>query len=410
MKQNNPGCLCCDQDCLDSCFWICANGTDARDCQVCSIDIQLGTPDTVEVDPLLLNPEGCPDEAPCWACYQLFDRLFSLVATSSNSADTLLRVLPGSECGDWAIAWNPNFGFGFPVTLLVDGEYSDFVFTACWKVSEYNCPYDPNLPEDLYYFPPKIIIAAKVIEWDGANRQIEDVFVLRGNEWDGSCGRLELVVTYYVFEKGPGFNTTPIPDPNACEDQKWSKYVHTFELNYCNCSDLTNAFSFVSTAQTDSCAGAVDDPCNFEGATIALRKPTTEEEVCPFPTCDCMNCVGYRADQLQLDISGPLINATVILRTSLLDLGCRFNSAVLSFEGCEESIIFKVLIQCLACDKFTARLDIEFGGTIVVDYYLTKKTEPFDCGDTIEFTETLFSQNPLCDVENHTFTLSFVPR
>ena len=409
MKKNSPGCECCDQDCIDSCFWICANGTDYRDCQVCSIDIQLGTPDTVEVDPLLLNPEGCPDEAPCWACYELFDQLFSLVATNQSSADSLLRVLPGSECGDWALGWNPNLGSIFPVTLLVDGEYEQFVFSTCWKVSEYNCPYEANLPEDLYCNPPKILIAAKVIEWDASVQDIEDVFVLRGNEWDGSCGRLELVVTYYVFEKGPGFGTTPIPDPNACEDQKWSKYVHTFELNYCDCSDLTNNFDFVSTVQTDSCAGGVDDPCNFEEAIIELRKAEDEEYRCPPLSCFCNNCVGYRADQMQLDISGPTINTTLILSTRFFLL-CEYRSEVLSFAGCEEDINFRVYMNCLPCDKFTARLDIVFGSTSAFDYYLTKKTEPFDCGDTIEFTETLFSQNPLCDVESHTFTLSFVPR
>ena len=403
MKKNNPGCLCCGELCDSNCYFPCGGSESANDCLVCGLDIQLPEPDVIGIDELLLPPESCPEQAPCFKCYQLLDRRFNLLFNGDQ-----LVVQPGDDntCENWDFTWlfpfaGINLGGGVIIRPGAN-NLSYYIYMAqCWEPQTYNCPYDP--PENLPDCPTSKV--ALSTSW--ATPGLYDLVTLSGNTWDGECGKLTVTIQYTAVEFTLGTSVAPIEDPNACTDPKWTHFVHTFELEYCTCDEMFGVFNYVSTQTTDSCAGAVDDPCNVEDATIKLTRRSNSEEWCYW--CECRNCDGYRQDQMTVTISGSAVNGTFLAEVESLvnfkgDCSYLYNVAV---PGCEQVRRFRVLIRCLACDKFTAIIEFEHADGYVL--YMAQ-TDGFDCGDTATF-ETLPSPNgePPCGLESHTIQLSFVP-
>lgn len=401
-KKNNPGCCDCQEvPCQDQCFIPCTGATDQGDCIICEIDIQLPAPNIVGRDPLLLPPEECPEEAPCWACYQFFDQRLTF---SGGFAEY--------RCNDWLIS---------SVGLTASGSTGSFaaivrnqiyqLFLACWNAINYSCPYDSNVGPC-----PSSNVAitglAAFAQFDGFNTG--HLFELSGNEWDGSCGKLTFKIGYTVFEYSPSYDTDPITDPGNCNDYKWTAYLHTFELNYCTCDDVLEPFTFVSTQSVDSCAGGVEDPCHVDEATITLKRLNNGENCKP---CHCVNCVGYKNSELMLEVTGPLVNGTFVLPVSLGNpngtTNCIYELGIGYHGDCEQSIFLRVVLNCLACDQFRAGLIVyteRIGGGFFESVLGT--IDAIDCGDTKEFTDLEYPTTPPtpeCDLAGHTFQLSFVP-
>lgn len=399
-KKNSPGCCDCqDVPCEDHCLFPCTGAAAPGDCSICEIDIQLPTPDTVGRDPLLLPPEECPEEAPCWACFQFFDRKFTFGGVYSG------------ECNDWLLSFVSTItGYQSNVPhIFRNGVYQ--LFLTCWDARNYSCPYDSSIGPC-----PSSNIAitglAEFAQFDGFNTG--HIFELSGNEWDGSCGKITFKIGYTVLEYSPGFNTDPITDPGSCTDYKWTAYLQTFELDYCTCEDLLEPFTFVSTQSVDSCAGGVEDPCHVDEATIRLKRFNSGENCKP---CDCVNCVGYKNSELVLEVTGPLVNGTFVLPVSVANfyysINCVYELGIGYHGDCEQSIFLRVVLDCLACDQFRARLIVyteRIGGGFFESVLGT--IDAIDCGDTKEFTDLEYPTTPPtpeCNLAGHTFQLSFVP-
>ena len=399
MKKYSPGCLCCGDDCEDACYFPCTGGVDAIDCLVCGIDIQLPTPDTVGLDPLLMPPAGCGEEAPCYACYRIFDRIFSFWFGGVGDGESVTPT-PGDTCNNWGYAW--VFRSGVEVVVVEDGVQKFLYIDPCWNASDYNCPYDNALN---FYQCPSSNIAIST-PWVDKGQEIS--ITLTGNEWDGSCGKLTLQIRYAAVEYTIGTSTPPIEEPGECNDPKWTEFIHTFELAYCTCSSLFNAFTYVSTTTTDSCAGAVDDPCNFAGATITLKQRPERTAYCN--VCNCLNCPGTRSDQVALTVSGPVISGTFILDGffspgSSLGETCQYIYSV-PIEACPQLRDLQITLQCLACDLFKAFLSIQHVSSYTMWF---GDTEAFGCGDTPTFSEIELNNGTApCQLDGHTFQLSFV--
>lgn len=394
MKTNNPGCLCCGADCTDACYFPCTGGTEGLDCQVCGIDIQLPTPETTGLDPLTIVPPGCDDEAPCWQCYEWFDRVFSF--PYFGGAGDVLPPIGEGACNNYQFTWELSGPYQY--IYPADGTIKIIYIDPCWEANNYNCPYDNTLG---FWDCPGSNVALST-RW--TNRGGPAQLVLTGNEWDGSCGKITLTIRYAVTEFVIGTTTPPITEPEGCEEPKWSEFLYTFELEYCTCEELFNAFTFVSVSVTDSCAGSVADPCKMDEAVIRLKKRPEEKAFCNI--CNCMNCPDYRSDKISLTISGPVINGTFIIDGFRLPTGLAecFYIYRIPFEGCPEIRDLQINLRCLPCDLFKAFLTIQFPYT-----YWSGATEPFNCGDSPVFTKQSFNPAvPNCQIDNHTFTLSMI--
>jgi len=397
MKKYSPGCLCCGKDCTDNCYFPCTGGEEITDCLICGVDIQLPTPDTTGLDPLVIPNPGCPDEAPCFLCYQWFDRLFAFYFYGDINDRP---EQPGQTCDDWNFFWSIDpFSFGYSFEILRANNFRVRA-ASCWNAQDYNCPYD----NDLSLFACDASNVALSGSWTSAG--IPANVQLLGNEWNGSCGKLTVTARYTAVEWQVGFSTIPIGDPEECVDPKWTEFIHTFELEYCDCSELFNEFTYIGTETTDSCAGGVDDPCNFAEASIRLKPRPERDAYCG--VCTCANCVGQRPDQFLLTVSGPVINGTFVLETigNIFEGQC-FYQYSLPIAACEAFLAFQLQIKCLPCDKLEAFLSIR----VVANYYAwIGKTDVFDCGDSPTFNE-LDSGNGTapCQLSGHTFQLSFVP-
>jgi len=400
-KKGGPGCPCdCSEGpCEDSCLIPCSEGTPPDDCNFCEIDIQLPAPEITGIDPLLLPPEECPDEAPCWACYVVFDHKLPIRTASMEG-----------QCDDWTlrflnVAVLPDQSIIVP--YIRRGMTTSQLF-YCWEPSNYDCPYESNF-ENISCPASFIAITSMANFATFDDFQGLEIFEFSGNEWDGTCGKLTLKIGYVVLEFSPGYNTDPIGG-GGCEDYKWTAYLHTFELNYCTCEEVLDTFTFVSTQSEDSCAGGVEDPCHVDQAVIKINRL---DDGVNCGNCDCFNCSGYSNQQVVLEITGPSITGSFVASgTRYLGVGCWFVINPLVNENCEFVQSIFILIRCLACDKFTSELRVltqQLGGDFQENMRAT--TDAFDCGDTVEFgdIETLFNFPEGCSLEGHTFQLSFVP-
>ena len=402
MKKYSPGCLCCGSDCTDSCFFPCTGGDDLGDCKLCGIDIQLPEPgESGNLTPPNPLPEYCPTTGSCWACYVLFDRHFNQMSFT----------LPGESCDAWTQLHFFPLGtenFNIPINAELGTTRP---LWACWLATNYNCPYDS------LGFPcvnSKVAIGPTVGTDAFAQNSLLPMLTITGPEWDGSCGKITIEVRYTVFEFDMSYNEVPI-DPGECVDPKYTDYLHVFELDYCACSELTNPFTYISTTETDSCAGGVADICNFASAVIryhrgSLRDEDWRQSECV--RCQCFNCEGYDTTQMVFEWSGPTLNGTTVLEQIALGTGgatnrgefCRFIGSSGGSESCDFTINLQV--TCLPCDKFEARVILLPTGSTSLSGY-TGITQPFNCGETVTFQE-LFFDGP-CNLDEHTFQLSFVP-
>lgn len=428
-KKGNPGCPCdCESpSCIDNCYFPCGGEANIQNCLVCAVDIQLPSPDETGLDPLLLPPEECPDTAPCWACYIVFDAAFPTGAIGCSSQANTPKE---NTCEQWEIWWSFGSVAGSSrnylsiIDAVIDGEAKPIYYAPCWKPDDHTCPYDAELEIDTC--PDSNVSISSSWVNPGDNKSV----ILSGNEWDGECGTLTLTIRYAAVENAAAFNEVPIDGGEECNQPKWTEYVHVFELNYCECTDLYDPFTYVSTSTTDSCAGGVPDPCNFPEATITLLSSkianpalNNRESCC---ACPCFNCAGYRNHELILTITGSVVNLTIAVRSASVLLGnvtepsiieCNYSAAFCPEEcdlsggdgsaECQSSQIF-IAIACLPCDKFTASLALTTNNGATVAY--RAYTEPFDCGDSpIFITDPSFTGPAPCDLESHTFQLSLVP-
>jgi len=404
MKKYSPGCLCCGTDCTDSCFFPCTGGEDLGDCKLCGIDIQLPEPgDSGNLTPPFPLPPECPTTSKCWACYILFDRHFN----------QMFFTLPGESCEAWTqlLFW-PIGGNDFAIILNAElGTYRPL--WACWLATDYNCPYDslgyPCANSKIAIGPTA---GTSVFDFEG----LLPFITITGPEWDGSCGKITIEVRYTVFEFDMSYNELPI-DPGECADPKYTDFLHVFELEYCDCSELTNPFTYISTTETDSCAGGVADICDFPSAVIRYHRGSPRDEdwrQSECVRCQCFNCEGYDTTQMAFEWSGPTLNGTTVLEQGVFGFFggsvrspvCYFTGGTGGTEPCDFAI--EVFIRCLPCDKYTATITIRLTESVVqggFDY--SGKTDAFNCGETVVFEE--IDSNGKCNLSGHTFQLSFVP-
>ncbi len=412
-KKGSPGCPCdCDApSCLDGCFFPCANGLLPSDCSVCGIDIQMPVPDETGIDPLLLPPDQCPEDAPCWACYRQLDNRFTLGQFGCTSYSAITPI--ENTCEDW-VAYFAYRAFDTGGSLIVDGTAYGVNWANCWRANDYACPYDSA--EDTESCPSSNIGIGSSWSDPGGDESPNYLLILSGNEWDGSCGKITLQIKYTVVELEAGFGELPIDGGEGCDHPKWTEYTHTFELEYCDCAELFDPFTYVSTTSVDSCAGSVPDPCNTEEAVVTLYSgyaessgPEESLERIGCCACDCFNCTGFRNDKYVLTVSGPVENFTAIGTVGnnalfetvpcRVEFGSIINSCYLLGE-----VIVRVL--CLSCDKFTAEL-VLYG--INGSEFYRAETDVFDCGDSPVFTTVSRPGGWECDLSDHTFQLSFLP-
>lgn len=423
-KRGNPGCPCdcAEHLCVQNCYFPCGTDEDAFGyllCAVCSLDIQMPQPDITGIDPLLLPPEECEDEARCHACYAL-DILhpFDYQISQRDFFGLPPWKIIAPSCNDFSMYKFDIFGrrdnFDGFVGLLGSSFYytkgveSILVFyDSCWSQYNHACPYDVDTttlcPSSNILLSHHFVKNGEIItdELDLA------VLKLSGNEWDGECGRLELEIRYTIIEIEAGFLTTPVDPEEECPGLKFTNYTHLFELEYCTCEEMYEPFVFVSTTTEDSCFGGVeDDVCNAASAVISLQR---YNEVCG--RCTCFNCDGYYAHELQLTISGPVINGTFILfdaNAAWDDLvfsngPCTFrmNKPNIDQFDCLQDLVVEIL--CNDCDGFTAFLKAATPPSIY-----SVRTLPFFCGESVVFDQQISIVYDPCDLANHTITLSFV--
>lgn len=373
-------------------------------------------PDITGIDPLLLPPEECETEAQCHACYAL-DLLYPFDFGVSQPDDfgqpPWDRFAP--SCHDFSMYKFGIFGkrdgqdnfMGLYGTIFYTKgvERITVDYDPCWSQFNHACPYDV---ETTTQCPNSNILLSHHFVKNGEIITDElDLAVLKlsGNEWDGECGRLELEIRYTIIEIEPGFLTTPVDPEEECPGLKFTNYTHLFELEYCTCEEMYEPFVFVSTTTEDSCFGGVEyDVCNAASAVISLQR---YNEACG--RCTCFNCDGYYAGQIQLTISGPVINGTFILIEEDATYHgfefskgpCKFRSGDIGQFACLQALV--VTILCNNCDGFTAQLEAE---TPPSEY--TVRTLPFFCGESVVFDQQISIVYDPCDLANHTITMSFV--
>ena len=402
--KNTPGCTCCADDCLENCYFPCANASDEFGCKFCGIDIQMPTPNAVG-KLLQVDDDECPDTAPCFACYIVYDKLFNFFNFSGT-------------CGSWKTAW--PVAFGYADQYVSTPELGAFIpMFKCWIPSTYSCPYDTDLAGKTCSssniaigFPPRYPSPGNPI------LQARNWVEMTGPEWDGECGTITLVVRYTVFEFEASYSEVPIGGGGGCEEPKWTQYEYTFKLDYCNCEDLLQPFTFDSAFTNDSCAGSVADPCNFEDAVIKLKPSDPVGATVGYCVqCACVNCEGYDTSQFLVTVSGPQINGTFVVDNAatfvggfLRELTCLWEGAPATVSGgCVDRVYFQLYITCLECDKMevSARMWAANPGDLSFRLIYEGKTDPFDCGDTPTFTQTF--SNGECGIDAHTIQMQFVP-
>lgn len=372
------------------------------------------TPDITGRDELFLQPEICPNEAPCHKCYNL-DRMFSVVANQGIPWQPDFRFPQSCNDFTWLI-YNlfQDLRFSYIKNDDEDNEQGRSVlFSPCWSGNlNYSCPYEPEIPvpcqESNILLAEPFALANGDIITDGRDTAI---LVFKGNSWDGECGKFTLEIRYAVIEAAVNNNTLPVlPDPNdpTCPALKFTHYTYTFELEYCTCDEMIQDFTFVGVTSYDSCFGGVEDPCNTAGAIVSLQRLS---QLCG--RCACLNCKGYSASLLQLEITGPTINGTFILDQGFFTKpngnlirpsNCEFFLPDEVIEEIPCLVFLSVEIVCNSCDGFTAQLSAITSPT--GNYNII--TQPFTCGQSAVFdTLETYNYDP-CSLAEHTIQLSFV--
>jgi len=373
------------------------------------------TPEITGRDELFLQPEVCPDEARCHKCYNL-DKFFAVASIGRSFWQPDFRF--PQSCNDFT--WGifdvfPDFGFSY---AKPDEEGNTnarrVLFSSCWSGNlNYSCPYDPQIAVPCQESNILLAEPFALANGDPISEAFDTaILVLKGNNWDGTCGKFTLDIQYAVIEARVTGNTLPaLPDPEDpdCPELKFTHYKYSFELEYCTCEEMLQPFTFVGVESYDSCFGGVEDPCNTAEAIVSIQKA---DQICG--RCSCLNCVGFSARTLQLDITGPTINGTFILTQDFFrrpdgnfvaPFACEFFLPNTITEEIPCLVFLGVMITCNDCDGFEATLA---ASTSPIGLY-TAKTEPFTCGQSVVFNKDEQLDYDPCQFADHTIQLSFVP-
>lgn len=360
-KKNNPGCVCCDPECF-RCSYKC----DGNICPyVCGFRVNIADPEIVPslytTDPddpddtkcvVLNNEEICTDEAPCYACYFLFDRTFKL--------------------GSMQTFWPGEFGdcnnVGNRYTQL--SEDSVLTSLSCWNQTNYNCPYEPSDEP----------------QFCGAGLIIEDAVFESISTWnpDTNCGKISITITIKVF--APRCFESPIVPLRK------ATFVHLFELNYCTCEEMLSPIPFISTTSTNP--DNLIDPCKLDQATITLL---TTEESASCAICDCFECT--ESNTVNIAIDGPGFTGTVPVSSSPAGGLCTgYGTFDVECNGTKKATI-TLTIGCYDCEVYRMNILVRIG-----EEYLTAYIERYTCGSDEEFgNKVVFGTE--CQLNDYTFSL-----
>lgn len=337
MKQNNPGCNCCEGgNCEGNCWYACANGT--KPCpHPCGIRIEMPTPDDVsEANGPTCVASECTITAKCNACLDIFDNVFVI---NRNTAEDYDIEITG-DCNDRTIKFFPRFygvAFGIPI--------------ECWTYANYDCPYET--PFSVFPCGAEYTIAEYQVIWN-----VKRV--------DG-CAETTITIKYDVVEQCDSVAIPPNPPLLPT-----TTYEHIFKRTHCDCDDVYGAVPFDSTVATNNARGiTVPDVCNADSATIEI---TGECGI-----CRCFDC-GTGDIVITLE-SGTCVTGTVALSfdsRSELNRDCRYSTSVPCPNA--DPYYIELFIECLPCEKYTLTLVIS---NVVLGYgsQAVFKLENISCGE-----------------------------
>lgn len=366
MKKNNPGCLCCGEECF-RCSFQC----DGDQCpSICGLRINLSAVDDI---PLLADEncpppeETCPESAPCNGCYYLFDQIFPLPFGAPYGWLYSFEINAGSDaidqCEDYTHIW----------------DYADGVqpVVPCWDSTNYACPYvNDSLP---FFCGPELYIS--------------DAQVKARSQWnkDTKCGTITVTITIRVFR-------------DECliaigEEYESEVFTYLFELDYCTCEEMIGGIPFVSSTGTENPTIGLKDPCNLEGATINL---ISAERGSPCPSCLCWECSFDNV--INLSITGPGFTGTIPLEFGLpfvfIGGGCGLGAFVEFDCPASTQVAIGMGVDCLDCEFYNLRLRLETG-----DDFVYAEIENYQCGQSRTFEIKNSSPGGVCQLGNHVFSV-----
>ena len=342
MKQNNPGCNCCEGgNCEGNCWYACANGT--KPCpHPCGIRIEMPTPDDVsEANGPTCVASECTITAKCNACLDIFDNVFVI---NRNTAEDYTIGISGN-CDDRTITFYPRrYGVAFGIPI------------ECWTYANYDCPYET--PFSVFPCGAEYTIAEYQVIWN-----VKRV--------DG-CAETTITIKYDVVEQCDSVAIPPNPPLLPT-----TTYEHIFKKTHCDCDDVYGAVPFDSTVATNNARGiTVPDVCNADSATIEI---TGECGI-----CRCFDC-GTEDILLSID-SGFCFIGTVALefqQEGNLLRHCYYYNEI-TCEGIPYPFEFQIEIVCEPCEKYSLYLTVLNG--FQIGFLATYELLGIACGEGGTFT------------------------
>lgn len=365
MKQNNPGCNCCEGgDCERDCWYGCANGT--RPCpDPCGIKISMPTPDDVgTADGPTCPPAECSITAKCNACLDIFDTLFRISGGFQNVG---YGVETSGNCDSYTITITPYY------------QGSLFSIADCWISTNYNCPYDSDF-----------------IEQCGSEYYLTDFKIIWNVARVDGCAVTTITIKYTVVEK---CNSLAVP-PNPPTDPA-TTYEHVFQKTHCDCEDVIGSIPFDSTTATNNSRGiTVPDVCNADSATVTL------EDNCG--VCRCFDC-GDEDISIAIEASGFTGTVAFTFDGNSEGLNACLYIAEIVSDCWTYSLKAKLFVTCEPCERYSLRLEITTIGTFLgleVPVYCGTLKD-IACGEGGTFTsEPDCSYQNICGFKNATVSLS----
>lgn len=359
MKKNSPGCICCG-DC-ERCAFKCQGDLCPT---ICGLRINITAPDNVPT----LTGEDCPpvddciDEAPCNACYKVFDQILQASSVIGGGGWSFGQEFDETYgCDDATLGWN---WLGYPYPL-----------EPCWSASNYDCP-DSNESSQLGCGPLTYIADAQVNVRNQWNQYTE-------------CGKITVTIAVSYL------NTDCISPPPFFGT--FFSFTYIFELDYCTCEEMMQAIPFVEVITETNAS----DPCNLESATLQLVSAEKKSAGCH--SCGCWEC--SQNNIVNVAISGPGFTGTVPFEfgwspfINLFSTSC--NARAFFNINCpiERGVIGVLGITCKDCEAYDVYLRIERVGEIVEAKILN-----YVCGESRTFEITSYD-SPECQLNEYTFSL-----